>query len=499
MQPSGQKTFAQRVMVSAVWYAIVFFVLIAISYYFELSGFLGSVLDLFSPVLLGLAFAYILNPIFRFFERRIFSRVYPSSLRRTVSLLCTYLLFILFAFLLFLLIIPQLLTAMIDFIGNYNEHINAAVSGINTVFGWLNDFFDSTLGKNDFFTPIDGTQFSEALYQFLTDSLAKIDIQFLFSAAGAFFSVITDVIFALFISLYLLSSKEKRYAQVMKVRNALFSDRTNKRITRICTTIDNLFGKFFEGRIFDSLIVGALLYLFFSLFGIPYAIILASFIAVINVIPYIGFFIGAVPATLLVILTDHEKLLPFLIILLVIFQFDTNIISPKILGNNTGVSSLCVIVAICVTGAVFGFVGMMIGVPLFATILDYGNTVVEKKLQKKRRPSDVDNYYAPDPIIDPMQINHAKANKMINRIERRALRVKKLIEIGRETEVKPFDRFCASIHEAGCKRHLFNSTSPELLTQFSVSETKKIIIGDANATFEEFKKDFSASKAKEET
>jgi len=186
------------------------------------------------------------------------------------------------------------------------------------------------------------------------------------------------------------------------------------------------------------------------------------------------------------------------VIVFIIFQIESNIISPKILGNNTGVSSLCVIVAICVTGSIFGFVGMLLGVPLFATILDYGNSVVERRLQKKRRPSDVDNYYAPDPIIDPMQTNRANANKLINQIERRSLRAKKLIDIGREADIKGIDRFCFSVHRAGCKRHLFNSTSPELLTHFTVGETQKIIRADTNSHFCGLKEKLFASKTTKE-
>ena len=483
MLPAEKNNFNRKVFSAAFWYAVAFFALILIAYYFEIIQWLESVLDLFMPVLLGLAFAYILNPMFHFFERKLFSRIYPSPLRRALSLICTYVIFISFAVLLIMLIIPQLITALISFIGEYGTHINSAAEGVNTLLGWLNDFLESILGKGDFFKPIDGSHVSETLYRILEGYLSQIDIQFIVSMASSFFSVITDVIFALFISLYLLSSKEKRYAQVMKLRNAMFSDKTNKRITRICTTIDNLFGKFFEGRVLDSLLIGTVLYFLFLLFDVPYAIVLSSFIAVINIIPYIGFIIGTIPTALLVILTDHTKLIPFLIIAILVFQIETNVISPKILGNNTGVSSLCVIIAICVTGAMFGFVGMLLGVPLFATILDCGNSIVEKRLRKKCRPSDVENYYAPDPIIDPMESNYARANKLINRIERRALRVKKLTDLGLESDIGRIDRLCASIHAFGYKRHLFNSISPEMMTQFSVGETQKIIRENTKACF----------------
>ncbi len=487
MLPVSKNTFNNKIISAAFWYAAAFFALILIAYYFEINQWLASVLDLFMPVLLGLAFAYILKPIFHFFERKPFSRIYPSSLRRVLSLLCTYILFISLIILLILLIIPQLIGALISFIGDYGMYIDSAAEGINVLLGGMNRFLQNTIGKSDFFKPIDGTHVSQALYKILEGYLSQIDIQFVFSAASTFFSALTDVIFALFISLYLLSSKEKRYAQVMKFRNAMFSDKTNKRITRLCTTIDNLFGKFFEGRIFDSLIIGTLLYILFLLFGIPYAIVLSSFIAVLNIIPYIGFIIGAVPTTLLVLLSDYTKILPFLVIVVLVFQIETNILSPKILGNNTGVSSLCVIIAICVMGALFGFVGVLLGVPLFATVLDFGNSIVERRLEKKRRPSDVENYYAPDPIIDPMESNLARTNKLISRIERRALRTMRWTDLGMEANISKIDRICAAIHRFGSKQHLFNTISPEIMTQFSVGEMQKNIREKTKASFSQIK------------
>ncbi len=475
MPPLKKNNQTQRLITATVRYAIVFFVLIILAYHAELNAWSMAVLNLFSPVLLGLAFAYILNPAFRFFERRVFSRMYPHSLRRAFSLLCTYLAFLLVIALLLLLIVPQLISAITSFVSNYQAHVDVAVGSINGLLAALNGFFEQTVGKDDFFTPIQESQFFDKLYTILEGYLEMVDLEFVTATAGSFFSGVTDVIFALFISLYFLVSKEKRYAQVMKFRNAVFSDSTNKNITRLCSTIDNLFGKFFEGRVIDSLIVGALLYMFFLIFGVPYAIILATFIALTNIIPYIGFFIGAIPATLIVLFTDYEKLLPFLIISLIIFHFDNNIISPKILGNNTGISSLCVIIAICVMGAMFGFVGMLIGVPLFATVMDFGNSIIRIRLQKKRLPDDVENYYAPDPIINPMEMNGGHAKNLITRLEKRVLHANKLIEDGFESELTRIDRLCLRLHRIARRMHLFTEIPPETLAQFSTDEAKKNI------------------------
>lgn len=475
MSSSNQRSLLQKVTVYTVWYAIIFVSLILIAFHKELNGWCMTVLGLFSPVLLGLAFAYILNPVFRFFERRVFSGMYPHALRRSISLLCTYLSFLLSIAILVLLIVPQLFFALASFLENYQMHVDVALESINGLLNSLNGFFEQTIGRDDFFTPVQEYQFFDKLYTLLESLLKMIDLEFLTATAGSFFSAVADVIFALFISLYFLVSKEKRYAQVMKFRNAVFNDETNKTITRLCSTIDVLFGKFFEGRIIDSLIVGVLLYLFFYIFGIPYAVILATFIAFTNIIPYVGFFIGAAPATLIVLFTDYEKLIPFLIISLIIFHFDNNIVSPKILGNNTGISALSVIVAICVMGAMFGIIGMLIAVPLSATLMDFGNSIIRSRLQKKRLPDDVENYYAPDPFIDPIEMNHGGARNMTARLERRILHAQKLVDAGLESELTGIDRLSLRINRVARGLRILTEPTPETLAQFSAEEAKRNI------------------------
>ena len=458
-----------------VGYCVIFFSLLIVAYHTELTQWLGGVYALFRPVLLGLAFAYFANPVFRFYERIAFSRLRPSALRRALSLLCTYLTFFLLFALLLLMILPQLIESITLFVTNYQSHVDSAVANINGIFDAFNTLLGSVTGKSDFFHHIDGSQFFDGLYRLAVEFLDGVDVDTVTGTASMLVSAFTDTIFALFISLYLLSTKEKRYAQIMKLRTALFSHSANITITRLCTTADNLFGKFFEGKFFDTLIVGAILYIFFTLFGIPYAIVLAAFIAIINIIPLIGFLIGSIPAALIVLLTDPEKIIPFLIIVFVMFQIDTNVIAPKILGNNTGISALCVIIAVCVTGRLLGLVGMLLGVPLFATILDFSDLLIHRRLQKKRLPDDVENYYAPDPIINPMKTSQTGTSRMIRRLEKCALHANKQIENGNESELTWLDRCSLFLHKIFSGMRLLPETPSDILTQFAAENASKNI------------------------
>ncbi|MBQ8310081.1 MAG: AI-2E family transporter [Clostridia bacterium] len=478
--PSELKKLHNRSRITfLICYCAIFLILLVISYHIELNRWLGYVFDLFRPVLLGLAVAYVANPVFRFYERILFAHLRPSALRRALSLLCTYLSFFLLFALLLWLILPQLIASITMFVSNYQSYVHSAVNNINGIYDAINSLLGSIVKKDNFFQHIDNSQFFDWLYRLAVEFLDGVGIDAVTTTASTLISAVTDTIFALFISLYLLASKEKRYAQIMKLRTALFSNSTNITITRLCTTADNLFGKFFEGKLVDTLIVGFILYVFFTLFGIPYAIVLAAFIAIINIIPLIGFVIGAIPAALIVLLTDPERMLPFLVIVFIMFQIDTNIITPKILGNNTGVSSLCVLIAICVTSRLFGLLGMLLGVPLFATILDFSDQLIHRRLQKKRMPDDVENYYAPDPIINPMKTLNTGMASMIKRLEKRVLHAKKQIDSGNEAELTSLDRFALLIHRTSRRMKLLPETPADILTQFAAENAEKQIRHDA--------------------
>ena len=473
-----------------------FLILLMIAFYQEINTWIAVVIDIFSPVILGLVFAYLLNPIFRFLERRVFYRVYPSALRRTISLLLTYIAALLLIGLIVLLILPQLISTLMSFISNYRSYIDGTIATINgmieningTIFKFFN--IEKALGSID--ASIITTLFNNILEE-MTE-----EIPHLTNKASLFLSGATDVIFAIFISIYLLTSKEKRYSQIMKFRNALFSDKVNQRITKICTTANNLFGKFVEGRLLDSLIVGVLTYIVISIFQIPFPLLIASSIAVWNLIPTIGFLIGFVPAAILLLFTDAPLLIPFTLIMFVIYQIDSNIISPRIVGYNTGVGPLCVIIAICTMGTLFGIVGLVIAVPLFATLLDLANDIIHKRLQHKRLPDDTENYFAPDLSMDYTHITKSRLGRIIIRIEKRALHISNQIASGYENKLSKKDRNFLSFYQNARKMNILSEAPPEVLVQFSAESVEKTVRSENNARYEEILNNAIAGKEYEE-
>ena len=460
-----------------------FLALLMIAFYREINEWLAVIIDILSPVILGLIFAYLLNPIFRLLERKVFYRVYPSAARRALSLLLTYIIAFLLVGLIALLILPQLVSSLMNIITNYQGYVDGTIATINTMIERINGVIFNFFNIKDVFGYVDsGVAFT--LFNNILEEL-KEAIPTLTSQASVFLSGAIDIVFALFISIYLLASKEKRYLQIMKFRNAIFSDKTNQRITKVCTTANNLFGKFVEGRLLDSLIVGFLTYIVISIFQVPYALLIASSIAVWNMIPIVGFLIGFIPSFILLLLTDVTLVIPFTLIMFVIYQIDSNVISPRILGYNTGVGPLCVIIAICTMGTMFGLVGLVIAVPLFATLIDLSDDIIHKRLQHKRMPDDTENYFAPDLSMDYLHMSKSQLGRIIVRIEKRALHIHNQIASGNEASLTKKDRNFLSAYQNARKMNLLPAVPYEVLVQFSSESAEKTALNHSNAQYEE--------------
>ena len=363
------------------------------------SSFIELIFRILRPVIIGAVVAYLCNPIFRMFEQHVFPGIRSFSVKRALSLIGTYIvLFLIFAILL-MLIIPQLLASALDFVDNYESLLETTLSNLNGVLTQLNSRFDMQIPAVK----------ADMLKQGLDWVMEKIDVDALmdrilsgntilivFEYIGDTFFILTDIIFGLFISIYLLAGKERLYARIMRTRKALFNHRINERITRICTIADKSFGGFLRGKTLDSTIVGVLVYIIISIMDVPYALLISVIIGITDIVPVVGPWVGVIPSALIILLSDPIKVIPFLLAILIVQQIDGNIIAPKILGENTGVSSLCVMISITIMGAIWGLAGMVLGVPLFATIIELTNEFLNKRLKDKGLPTETDDGTAED-------------------------------------------------------------------------------------------------------
>lgn len=478
MQSESGK-FKKRVIVFLIVYAVVFLILKMTAWAETLENWFIQAFSILRPLTIGLITAYLCNPIFRLFERKMLLRLRPSALRRALSLLLTYLTVILIVGLVALLILPQFLESVRNFTSNYNESSRRLIEQLNGTLDSINGGIESLFGRRDLIPHLDADAIRTAVSDFfgerasnLPEYLESIDYNPIRSAVKSTFSVVIDLTFGFFISLYLLASKERVYARVLRLRRALFSDRVNASITNFCTIADRSFGGFLEGKILDSAIIGVLTYIIVLIFRIPSPLLVAAFIGVTNIIPFVGPIIGAIPTAFIILLDSPSKVIPFILIVLFIQQLDGNVIGPAILGNNTGVSSLCVLTAICVMGAMFGFVGMIIGVPLFALILELIESVIHDRLQKKGKPADLENYYADNAPVDLADETDFWTGRLARRLE---LRGRYLTDRKKEgnTDFSRTDRTVMSVYGIATKYHLIQPATPEATVKMSAEEAEK--------------------------
>lgn len=472
MDNTTQKPKNRIWMICGVVYAIALLFVLFLANLDSFNDWLGAILTVLRPVLIGLVLAYFCNPLFRLFERKLFFKVRPNRLRRALSLIFTYLVVLLIIVFFLLLLIPQLISSVLSFVENYDTYMTTVIEQINDLIATINQklaekgsvipYLDAREIKqsiSDFFASIDG--------EFIMNILKAIDFTYLGELIGNLFSILMDIIFGFFISLYLLNTKEKCYAHVMRVRKALFSDTVNERITRLCTTTNRSFGGFFRGKLLDSFIIAILIYIAISLCGIEYPLLIATIIGITDIVPIIGPIIGVFPAGFIILLSQPEKLIPFILIVILVQQLDGNIISPKILGENTGVSSLCVLIAITTMGTLWGFAGMVLGVPLFATVLELSDSYFEKRLKAKGRPSSPEEYYAENSKGSPQ----TKPKKLFKRYEKKMLRLKQeSLADGGIGDLTRFEKFQLETYNLACKYNIFSEFTDESLAQFAAEE-----------------------------
>lgn len=477
---SEKNTFRKKLIIGTIVYALLFLGLMLIINRTKLGSWLDSVLLLFRPILIGLALAYLLNPFFRFYERKLLYRMHPMGLRRGIALFLTYLTLFGILALLIMLILPSLYDSLLRFFNNYDDYVTSVVGQINGILEKVDGFFDGIGIRQNFIKPLDIEEVRHTLslafinYDKIMETVGKWIGGNSGSVVGTLSSILgvaADILFALFISLYLLMTKEQRYAQIMRLRRALFSDRTNAYITRLCTVADRSFGGFLEGKVVDSLIIGLMTYVAVLIFRIPYPALVATIVGVTNILPFFGPIIGAIPTSVIVLLTEPRKVLTLLIIIVIIQQIDGNIIGPKILGNNTGVSSLCVLIAISTMGSIGGFVGMLLGVPLFATVLTLTEELLVKRLRNRGLSSATENYYPTDSPVDPASDMQSRSDRIVRRMEKRYLRT--LIREKNGETLTRRERFGKRFYLAGRKLHLLPQLSDSVLVQFSVEEAAR--------------------------
>ncbi|MCR5302795.1 MAG: AI-2E family transporter [Lachnospiraceae bacterium] len=381
----------------------------------KLSALIGSFFSMLTPIISGLIIAYILNPIMRFLENRVFYPLWNIIKRqkdhkyskeaiviRFISAVLTMVLGVSLIYALVIMLIPQLIS-----------NIQSLTKRISTYFLNFNDYYSTFLATYpwlDGFVTQSNIDMSKVFYEkvlpYIETLLSKTSSSVLGSIVAVFKSVLNFII-GIIISMYLLIDKEKFCGQAKKVLYAfLKQERANNFINNLRYS-DKIFGGFISGKVIDSIIIGILCYIGMIIMNMPYALLIAVVVGVTNVIPYFGPFIGAIPSAFIILMVNPKKCLIFIIFILILQQFDGNILGPKILGNSTGLNSFWVIFSITVFSGMFGVVGMFIGVPVFAVIYAAFKTLINTRLEIKHMPVNTEFYIKSDYVPEEEDINNS--------------------------------------------------------------------------------------------
>ena len=368
------------------------FVIVAacILFYFALlrlghiSDVIFKIIDVLKPVLYGCVIAYLLNPKL---QERMKKPENAEKVSRSVGIFVSLIILIVLITVLLNMLIPELYSSIRNMVLTLPKQVNDALDKINSI--QLEDSTTVAILKNAL---EEGTTMLTNWLR--TDLMTQVNSLMSNLTVGIFnvISEIFNMLIGVIVSVYILYSKEIFARQCKKAVYALLrADRANM-VLHITTKSNEIFGGFVIGKILDSAIIGLLCFIGLTILNMPYTMLVSVIVGVTNVIPFFGPYIGAIPSTILIALEDPMKGLYFLIFILILQQFDGNILGPKILGNSTGLSAFWVVTSILLGGGLFGFVGMVMGVPTFAVIYYIADMILENKLKKKKLPVRSDSY-----------------------------------------------------------------------------------------------------------
>lgn len=346
----------------------------------DVTAFIVKGFHIISPFTVGLAIAFVLNIPMKLFEEKLFNfkskktTFFLNKLKRPLSILATFILVfgLLIGFTLF--VIPQfaesvstLVSAVPDYVRSFDALINSYVDSSE---------FLKQLGEELLNTWQDFVKIGSA---FLGNSLSSLLVMTL-----GFTTSIINFMLSLVLAIYMLASKEKLIIQIKKMMFAFLKKDTAQRIIHIGEIANITFYRFVAGQFTEALIIGSLCFIGMSIFSMPYPLLISVIIAVTSLIPIFGAFIGTIPAAFIIFIIDPIRALWFIVFIIVLQQFEGNVIYPRVVGNSIGLSGLWVMLAMVIGASTFGILGMLLGIPLCSILYQLLRMAMYKRLHTNK-------------------------------------------------------------------------------------------------------------------
>lgn len=391
-------------IVAAVGIIIFYF---CVKRYAGLKAGLDVLTTAFFPIIMGFAMAFLMNPIMMTAEKRILPMFLkrtknPERTKKNVRLVSTLISMVVLwgiVILFVVAVLPELYSTVIYLVNHITEQIYG-------VLDWANEI---TRGRYE--KEILGAKNDEKISMAISTAVDFVRNYFDLEDQEALLKMVTSVgygigkffvniIIGIFVSVYVLLEKEKFKGQAKKLIYGFFPAKAGNVVMEVLRKTNDIFYGFIIGKIIDSFIIGLICYAVMCIVHMPYPLLTSVIIGVTNIIPVFGPYIGAVPTVIIIFLTEPKMGIYFLIFVLILQQFDGNLIGPKILGDSTGISSFWVVLAIVVGGSLFGFLGMLLGVPTMAVIYYICGRISRFLLKKRGLPQDTDDYIEMDYVSE---------------------------------------------------------------------------------------------------
>ncbi len=370
---------------------VLFFILYGMK---NISDALKNLSDILSPFIYGGVMAYLLRPLCNHYET-FFREMLPGKTKRAAGAVAVGLSLVtglLIVYALIIMIAPQLYESIKSIWETLPEKINQLI-----------DWLTHTFGEDEVLL-----RYMESAYQTLYTQLDQWARETLVPSisnlvSGVGMSVwrvllfLKNLLIGLIVAVYLLASRKKFKRQSVLILRSALKPRWAELVLEEMAFVDKMFGGFIDGKIMDSAIMGVLCYIGCIVFRFPNALLISAIVGITNVIPFFGPFIGAIPSVLLILMERPIKALWFAVFILALQQLDGNVIGPKILGDRTGLSSFWVLFSIILFGGLWGLVGMVVCVPLFAVIYDVIKKLVQRGLEKNGMQEAWEQYKADYP------------------------------------------------------------------------------------------------------
>lgn len=367
----------------------------ALLYLPKIGGAISAFLGALRPIFTGAVVAYLLSPIAKRLEAWLQRRLKKTKLSDTrrdklslgLSVVGALLLLLLLLAGFFAMLLPQLYVSLMGLANSIPDYFQDAEA---TVLKWLEDdpqlraFVETQLARAyQGLTNLLNPQTFNRIWDFLSGLTSSV-----ISVVG----FVVDLALGFVASVYILWSRRRFLAQAKKITAAFCRPGLADRLFDTARRIHRTFSGYIVGTLTDALIVGIITYIATTLMGMPYTPIIATVVGVTNIIPILGPFLGAVPSALLILLADPWKCLYFILFIVILQQVDGNIIAPRIIGSNTGLSGFWVLTAITVAGSLFGLAGMVVCVPTMAVLYALISEWVSGRLARKGMPTDTAVY-----------------------------------------------------------------------------------------------------------